>query len=254
MWNAKLYDTFSNERRQPSVDLVNRLIDGGFNRILDAGCGSGMSTSALVSAFGEAEIIGVDLSENMLNAAKEALPCVEFIQRDCSEDISDLGKFDLIFSNAFMQWLDDQNEFIRRAFDMLNEKGVFAAQVPLSHLMPSRKCMDEAISTLPESLRKTERKSTYLSAEFYYNALSRHTDKLNVWVTDYYHIMNGHEDILNFFRGTALNPYTEKLDEKECGIFLDRVLNNLKKAYPIQDNGKVLFPFKRLFMVAVKAK
>ncbi len=64
--------------------------------------------------------------------------------------------------------------------------------------------------------------------------------------------MNGHEDILNFFRGTALNPYTEKLDEKEQKVFFDRVLENLKKAYPAQDNGKILFQFKRLFMIAEK--
>ena len=56
MWNAKLYDDFSKERRQPSLDLVSRLNGRGFKRILDVGCGSGMSTSALVSAFGKAEI------------------------------------------------------------------------------------------------------------------------------------------------------------------------------------------------------
>lgn len=252
MWNAKLYDDFSKERRQPSLDLVSRLNGRGFKRILDVGCGSGMSTSALVSAFGEAEITGVDLSENMIEAARKVLPHVTFIQRDCENSAADLGKFDLIFSNAFMQWLDNQKNFIESSFKMLNENGVFAAQVPLSHLMPSRKCMDEAICALPESVRKTERKSTYLSAEFYYDVLSKLTDKLHIWVTDYYHIMNEHVDILNFFRGTALNPYTEKLDEKEQKVFFDRVLENLKKAYPAQDNGKILFQFKRLFMIAEK--
>ena len=147
MWNAKLYDDFSKERRQPSLDLVSRLNGRGFKRILDVG---------------------------------------------------------------------------------------------------------EAICALPESVRKTERKSTYLSAEFYYDVLSKLTDKLHIWVTDYYHIMNEHVDILNFFRGTALNPYTEKLDENEQKVFLDRVLENFKKAYPAQDNGKILFQFKRLFMIAEK--
>lgn len=252
MWNAKLYDSFSKERRQPSVDLVNHLRGNGFKRILDVGCGSGMSTAALASAFAEAEITGVDLSENMLEAAGKILPEVSFIKRDCEKSISDLGKFDLIFSNAFMQWLDNQEKFMRESFDMLNEKGIFAAQVPLSHLMLSRKCMDEAISALPKSVRDTERKSTYLSAEFYYSALSELTNNLTIWVTDYYHVMNSHEDILNFFMGTALNPYTEKLGEKDREVFLNRVLENFKKAYPLQKNGKILFPFKRLFMVAEK--
>ena len=79
MWNAKLYDTFSKERIQPSIDLANR-IDKLCVRILDVGCGSGMSTLALRNRFPEAEIVGVDLSADMLENAKKLLPDVKWIQ------------------------------------------------------------------------------------------------------------------------------------------------------------------------------
>ena len=111
MWNANLYDTFGKERMQPSIDLANR-IDKACIRILDVGCGSGMSTLALKNRFPEAEIIGVDLSAAMLENAKKLLPDVQWIQRDCSESLEDLGQFDLVFSNAFLQWLPDQEKFI----------------------------------------------------------------------------------------------------------------------------------------------
>lgn len=253
MWNAQLYGAYKKERSQPSADLVNRIKDNDFKRILDVGCGSGMSTAALAAAFKNAEIIGADLSENMLEAAKKTLPEIDFVQRDCSKPLFDMGKFDLIFSNAFMQWLTNQEEFINNSFEMLNENGVFAAQLPLSYLMPTSKCINEAKTVLPERLRNAEvRKTVAFSANDYYDILSKLSDDVNIWVTDYYHVMDSHENILNFIRGTALNPYTEKLDEIECERFLNKVLDNIKNAYAVQKNGKILFPFKRLFIVAKK--
>ena len=253
MWNAQLYGTYKKERSQPSVDLVNRIKDNDFKRILDAGCGSGMSTAALAAVFKNAEIIGADLSENMLEAAKKTLPEIDFVQRDCGEPLYDMGKFDLIFSNAFMQWLTNQEEFINNSFEMLNENGVFAAQIPLSHLMPIRSCINEAKSALPERLQNTEvRTITSFLPNDYYDMLSKLSDKVSIWVTDYFHVMDSHKSILDFIRGTALNPYTEKLDENECERFLDKVLDNIKKAYAVQSDGNVLFPFKRLFIIAEK--
>lgn len=253
MWNPKLYGAFEKERLQPSLDLAGRLKGKNFKRILDVGCGSGMSTSAVAAAFPEAEITGADLSESMLEAAAKRLPEINFVQRDCGRSLSDLGSFDLVFSNAFMQWLPNQGEFIENSFEILNENGVFAAQLPLSYLMPTKRCIDEAKDVLPERLRNAEiRKTAAFSPNEYYEMLSRLSDSVDIWVTDYFHVMNGHEDILNFIKGTALNPYTERLSKKECDTFLNRVLENIKKAYAAEKNGKVLFPFKRLFMTAEK--
>ena len=70
MWNSEIYNRFGRERIQPSIDLVNRIRGKRFNRILDVGCGTGMSTAPLVSEWKDAEIIGLDLSDNMLKAFK----------------------------------------------------------------------------------------------------------------------------------------------------------------------------------------
>lgn len=110
MWNAEIYEKFGKERLQPSIDLVSRLKDGKFERILDAGCGTGMSTAALVSAFEDAEIIGVDLSEEMLVKARKNISQAMFIRRDCSRPLSDLGKFDLLFSVPVQTSLPDRRE------------------------------------------------------------------------------------------------------------------------------------------------
>lgn len=130
MWNANMYDLFEKERMQPSIDLINRIEDGEFRRILDVGCGSGMSTLPLRKRFSESEIIGVDMSENMLEKAKKLISNVEWIRRDCSKPLNDLGLFDLVFSNAFLQWVYNQEEVIKNISELLNDSGIFAIQIP----------------------------------------------------------------------------------------------------------------------------
>lgn len=61
-------------------------------------------------SFGDAEIIGVDLSEEMLVKARKNISQAMFIRRDCSRPLSDLGKFDLLFSVPVQTSLPDRRE------------------------------------------------------------------------------------------------------------------------------------------------
>ena len=131
MWNPKSYDRFNAERQQPSIDLARRLEDRKFQRILDVGCGSGLSTEPLCRLWPDAEVIGLDNNPAMLAEARKRLPTVTFIERDCSKPLNDLGTFDLVFSNAFIQWIPNAEDFITDAMSMLADNGVFALQVPL---------------------------------------------------------------------------------------------------------------------------
>lgn len=250
MWNAELYNRYGKERIQPSIDLVARIKDRNFQRILDVGCGTGMSTAPLVSAWGNAEIIGVDLSKEMLENAREILPTVTFIQRDCSKPLLDVGTFDLIFSNAFIQWLPNQEEFITNAFSMLNENGIFAAQIPLFQEMPANQCIIKAEKLFADKFKGIEADKFVLhSASEYYNMVAKCTNKIEMWITDYCHEMDNHGKILEFLKGTALRPHIDRLNEKEQKLFMDEVLKNLEIEYHYRANGKLLFPFKRLFLV-----
>ena len=74
MRNAEIYNRYGKERIQPSIDLVGRIRGMKFQRILDVGCGTGMSTAPLVSTWENAEIIGIDMSNEMLEKAGEILP------------------------------------------------------------------------------------------------------------------------------------------------------------------------------------
>ena len=111
-WKPSLYLKFEKERTQPAIDLVNRIEIKSPKRIIDIGCGPGNSTKVLQEKWEKAEIIGIDSSSAMIEKAKENYAGIDFIQYDASSDLSFLGKFDIIFSNAAFQWIPDNHLLI----------------------------------------------------------------------------------------------------------------------------------------------
>ena len=253
MWNAGMYNQYGQERMQPSLDLVNRIRERNFETILDVGCGTGMSTAALAAAWPAAKITGVDRSNEMLVEAQKFLPEVSFIQRDCREPITDLGHFELIFSNAFLQWLPNQEAFMQQSFDMLTKGGVFAVQIPLFNEMPVNQCIKAAEALFPEQFASlaADNYMVHTGSE-YYNMLAKQTSTISMWVTDYCHELPNHEAVLDFLEGAALRAQLDRLNEQDQAVFLQEILKQLPRAYPCQENGQVLFPFRRLFLVGEK--
>ena len=99
-WNPDLYLKFGKERTLPSKDLISRIGLENPARILDIGCGSGNSTNELKKRWPNAEIIGIDNSSTMIEKAQLLYPEIDFRLMDATEDLSSLGKFDIVFSNA----------------------------------------------------------------------------------------------------------------------------------------------------------
>ena len=112
-WNASLYLKFEKERTQPAKDLINRLSLENPRRVIDIGCGPGNSTLELKQKYPSAKIIGLDSSQSMLEKAAKNKSDVLWIKRDASENLTDLGTFDLVFSNAAIQWFPDQQGLLK---------------------------------------------------------------------------------------------------------------------------------------------
>ncbi len=251
MWDAALYDKRSRERRQPSADLAARLAGRAYGRVLDIGCGTGLSTMILRERWPSAEITGVDLSFEMLDQARRTDDSVVWLQRDCSRPLDDLGRFDLVFSNAFLQWLSDQEGFLRNTRDLLAEDGILAVQLPDFLSMPANESILKAAEAYAGTFEGIERELfSNRDIEEYYDILTRYYSGAEVWRTGYYHVMDSHEAILEFIRGTALRPYLQRLETGESDIFQRRILLGLKDRYPVRSDGKILFEFKRIFFTA----
>ncbi len=254
-WDPALYLRFEAERTRPARDLAARLEGVSPRRVLDLGCGPGNSTAALAERFPNAEAVGADCSPAMLERARKICPGARFVPCDAGReaDLAALGRFDVVFSNAFLQWMprESQAALLCRFAGLLNPGGVMAMQVPqFTHMPASRALRDAAFS--PETAAYFSgfgHPMDALTETECYDALG-FSPEVSLWVTEYVHVMPDAEHILAMLRSTALRPYEERLPEALRGGFARRALENLRRAYPPRADGRVLFPFRRLFFTA----
>ena len=135
-WNPALYLRFKKERTQPAEDLAARL-ELTPAKALDVGCGPGNSTQVVANRFPGAKVLGVDFSSNMVGAAQRAHPELEFLQCDVSTQLDTLPHdFDLVFSNACIQWVPEHPRLLPGLLSLLNPGGVLAVQVPMNFQEP----------------------------------------------------------------------------------------------------------------------
>lgn len=247
-WDPSLYARFERERTQPAVDLVNRISHLRPRSVVDVGCGPGNSTAVLRSAFPDAEILGIDTSPEMIARARAGLPDAEFETMDAW----DLPKgFDLIFSNACIQWIDGQERLIPSMMDCLNPGGTLAVQVPMNEDEPASVICEE-VASLPlwhYPNGKPARHRT-LSPEQYYGILSGCADSFEMWTVTYYHVLESHSDMVEWKSGTHLRPYLDALDESEGLQLKEEILRRVEEAYPPTSDGKVLMRYGRFFFTA----
>ncbi|OPY30538.1 MAG: trans-aconitate 2-methyltransferase [Methanobacterium sp. PtaU1.Bin242] len=83
--------------------------------------------------------------------------------------------------------------------------------------------------------------------------MSARIKSIDMWETSYYHIMQSHQSIVEMLKSTGMRKFLDLLDTKEEKIEFEKdVLKEITKAYPVQKDGNVLFPFKRLFFIGYK--
>lgn len=251
-WSAKQYLKFEEERTRPSRDLANAVPLKAPGKIVDIGCGPGNSTEVLLQKWPLADISGFDASPDMIEKAKQRLPNVSF-------EIADLYQWqpqpdvDLLFSNAVFQWMPDHIKEMQRLLNSLKRGGVLAVQMPdnldaPSHLTMAKIAQDERWK---DRIGHTAREKLP-GVSVYYDAFRPFTSKIDIWHTVYNHVLESHEAIVEWVKGTGLRPFLDPLDKQERDIYLSLYLQALKKAYPLQKDGKVLLPFSRIFLIFVK--
>jgi trans-aconitate 2-methyltransferase len=85
---------------------------------------------------------------------------------------------------------------------------------------------------------------------WYYDLLAPHAATVDIWETVYLHVLDGDDPVLSWTRSTALRPVMEALDEEQFAAFEAAYAARLREAYPRRSDGRTLFPFRRLFIVA----
>jgi malonyl-CoA O-methyltransferase len=127
---AEDYDSHSLIQSLCAAKLLAKIEKEPRGSILDIGCGTGNFTRLLRRAFPLAAIKAVDISHEMVRLAGKKLEGsgVEFIVGD-AETIELDGKFDLITSNASLQWFMDLNKGLARYRDLLGKGGLMAFSI-----------------------------------------------------------------------------------------------------------------------------
>jgi trans-aconitate 2-methyltransferase len=205
--------------------------------------------------FPKAKVVGLDTSDAMLAHARVRAPQAQFVKDDIA-DWAPGSQADLIFANAALQFLPDHDRLFPRLMSYLAPGGTLAAQMPNIARESSHALMRMVAAEGPWSSRLVPiAKTQPLIAEYedYYDWLRPQASQVDVWMTTYVHPLDGPHGIADWFAGSALQPFLERLSDEERCEFLSRYRAGLKDAYPVQPDGRTLFAYPRLFIVAVKA-
>jgi trans-aconitate 2-methyltransferase len=256
-WNPQLYLKFSDHRLRPAIDLLDRIHLDSPGVIYDMGCGTGQVTRIIAERWPSAAIYGVDNSKEMLATAAATPGRIQWIEADI-RTWSPAEAPELIYANAALHWVEAHRELFPRLIAALTPGGCLAVQMPLSWEAPSHRLMRETLADGgpdgkalgTEELRQVVAQKWVADAKWYYALLAGCTRKLDIWETEYLQIMEGDHPVLEWVSGTSLRPILNGLDGQERERFLTAYARRLRAAYPVQADGRTLYPFRRLFLVA----
>lgn len=254
-WSAAGYLTFEDERTRPARDLLAQVpADLVAGTVYDLGCGPGNSTELLAKRFPGRGVRGVDNSADMLKAARERLPGIDFV--DC-----DLKRWNphapaaLLFANASFQWLPDPMAHLVRMMEGLRPGGVLAVQMPDNLDEPLHLLMEESALAGPwrhAFAEGTPRREKLPPPAAYFDALGAKAARIDVWHTAYNHPLADAAAIVDWVSATGLRPYLDRLAPAERPAFLADYESRIAAAYPAMADGRRLLRFPRLFLVAVR--
>lgn len=252
-WNPGAYARFRGLRLRPALDLLAQVGDLPDGPVIDLGCGDGAVGPALALRFPDRDRIGVDLSPAMLDGAASTESYGRLVPADAATWMPDAPPA-LIYSNAALQWLDGHDRLIPRLAGFLPPGGVLAVQMPRQQDAPSHRLMRTVAQDLFPG-RFTGREHPSAQPPAFYARLLAETGQVSVWETEYLQRLaaaaSGHP-VRHFTQSTGMRPIVERLDESETAAYLAAYDAALNDAYPAEADGRVLFPFRRLFLTLVR--
>ena len=250
-WNPKTYHKFQRERFAPFEDLLNLVMVGDGLKVIDLGCGTGELTELLAERLPGSDILGIDSSPEMLEQAKvKERPGLRFERRSI-EELS--GEWDLVFSNAAIQWVKDHVQLIPKLISSVKPGGQLAVQLPSNHSHITQLLVHEIAKEEPfvQALGGWTRTSSVLSIREYAELLYENggTD-IVVFEKVFPHILKDADAVADWLSGTMLLPYFERLPESLHEGFRERYVSRLKERCP---SKPVFYPFQRIFLSAIRA-
>ncbi|GHF30967.1 trans-aconitate 2-methyltransferase [Deinococcus metalli] len=251
-WNPEQYHRFQAARSAPAHDLQAMIPDRAYRRVIDLGCGTGEQTLDLARRFPDARVTGLDSSAEMLARAPTEQPTnLDFKHGD----IAALdGTYDLMYSNAALQWLPDHPGLLARLWTHLEPGGVLAVQVPANHDHATHRLLTDTAQDFAADLGGFTRFGTaqgaspVLTPAAYAETLDAlGAEDITAISKVYPVVLPGADGLIEWTRGTALVPYLSRLDDATAARFLDAYRARLSAVFP---GERVYYAFTRVLFVA----
>ena len=237
----------------PTVARIN-MAPSAVRRVVDLGCGPGNSTAVVAARYPDAPVVvGVDNSPEMLRQALATYPQWSWEEADIAAWArSSPAPYDIVLSNATLQWLPDHAALLPALWSTVAPGGVLALQMPRNFDAPSHTVMAAVAREGPWAAKLEGARETSFTQppSFYYDVLAPLAADVTVWETEYIHVLPSAASVVDWLRGTGLRPFLARLDADEQSAFLRQYSARIADAYPVRSSGCVLFPFRRTFVVA----
>ena len=241
-WDPTQYDRFKAERTAPFRDLMGLLRPAERPRVVDLGCGTGALTAELHRATGAAETVGIDNSEAMLaEAAAIDEPGVTFRPGDIRT--FDEGPFDIVFSNAALQWVPNHREVLARWASAVADGGQLAVQVPANADHPSHTVSAELAPDPPDPVLNVLRPEEYAELLDELGFTEQHV-RLQV----YGHRLPSSADVVEWVKGTSLTRFKSRMDPAAFDEFVAEYRRRLLAI--LGDRRPYFYAFKRVLIWA----
>lgn len=251
-WDADQYGKFSEQRMGPGLDLLARIPTADPQIVVDLGCGAGSLTQVLRQRWPDAALVGVDASPEMLKTARATLSVVTWQETDI-EDWQPDTPVDVIYSNAALHWVGDHARLFPRLLRYIDKGGCLAVQMPDNWDQPSHTILSQMLESpeWPEAARAAFLRHPVATVSDYRRWLHEATD-LEMWRTTYFQTLTGRDPVLEWVRGSVLAPVMAAMNDHEKAAFEAALTEAYAAAYPPADDRTTLFPFSRLFIVAMR--
>ena len=137
-WSGAGGDVWVNKQREMDIMLnplgdrvIERLDLKSDAKIIDIGCGCGATTLEIAKKITQGEILGVDISEPMLDKATEtakemSLSNISFEVKDVQVDVMPQNYFDVAFSRFGVMFFEDPFEAFKNIHSSLKEDGLLS--------------------------------------------------------------------------------------------------------------------------------
>jgi trans-aconitate 2-methyltransferase len=222
-WNASSYEQVSAPLEAMGRDVLDRLELRGDERVLDAGCGTGRVTAALVERLPRGQVLAVDGSPAMVEQARERLGDSADVWVGDLLELEVDSPVDAILSTATFHWIPDHDRLFERLLAALRPGGRLVAQCGGAGNVAA---VDEAVRKVAHpALRDWVGPWNFQSPAATEDRLRR-LGWVDVWTWSF-PVRVAPDDPHEYFSTVILGSHLERLDPGDRDAFVDAVLGEL---------------------------